>query len=117
MDLVTLNNGTLSQFASELNLAAGTYAQVIVVLADSTDALTTSAQSAGAVSNDEVDYVDTSNTAHTVPLAVLNAAQGINISTSLTVVAAATSISSAVRQPFKPEFEYDDEHDHESLRI
>ena len=37
-----------------------------------------------------------SDLAHTVPLAVLNAAQGINISTSLTVVAAATGISSAV---------------------
>ncbi|HEY6458028.1 MAG TPA: DUF4382 domain-containing protein [Steroidobacteraceae bacterium] len=96
VDLVTLNNGTLSQFASELKLTAGTYAQVIVVLADSTDALTTSAQTAGAASNDEVDYVDSSNLAHTVPLAVLNAAQGISIGTSLTVAGAATGISSAV---------------------
>jgi hypothetical protein len=92
VDLVSLNNGTLSQFASELKVTAGTYSQVIVVLADSTDTLTTSAQTAGAASNDEVDYVDTSNLAHTVPLAVLNAAQGINISTSLTVAAAATGI-------------------------
>ncbi|HTB67277.1 MAG TPA: DUF4382 domain-containing protein [Steroidobacteraceae bacterium] len=92
VDLVSLNNGTLSQFASELKVAAGTYSQVIVVLADSTDTLTTSAQTAGAASNDEVDYVDTSNVAHTVPLAVLNAAQGIDISTSLTVAAAATGI-------------------------
>jgi hypothetical protein len=96
VDLVTLNNGTLSQFASELNLSSGTYAQVIVVLADSTDALTTSAQSAGAASNDEVDYVDANSLTHTVPLAVLNAAQGISITTSLTVVGAATGISSAV---------------------
>ncbi len=43
VDLVTLNNGTLSQFASDLKLTAGTYAQVMLVLADSTDALTTSA--------------------------------------------------------------------------
>jgi Domain of unknown function (DUF4382) len=96
VDLVNLNNGILNQFASELTLTAGTYAQVIVVLADSTDALTTSAQSAGAASNDEVDYVDASNLAHTVPLAILNAAQGISITTSLTVVGAATGISSAV---------------------
>jgi len=96
VDLVTLNNGILNQFASELKLTAGTYAQVILVLADSTDALTTSAQTAGAASNDEVDYVDTSSVAHTVPLAILNAAQGINISTSLTVVGAATGIASAV---------------------
>jgi hypothetical protein len=96
VDLATLDNGVLNQFASELKLTAGTYAQVILVLADSTDPLTTSAQTAGAASNDEVDYVDSNNLAHTVPLAVLNAAQGINIATNLTVTGAATGISSAV---------------------
>ena len=40
IDLVTLNNGTLGQIASELKLGTGTYAQVLVILADSTDALT-----------------------------------------------------------------------------
>jgi hypothetical protein len=95
IDLVTLNNGTLSQFATELKLSAGTYAQVLVMLADSTDALAASAQSAGAATNDEVDYFDTSDVAHTVPLAVLNAAQGISVSTSLTVAASSsTSIGS-----------------------
>src|SRR5580693_1116587 len=54
VDLVTLNNGTLNQFASELKLTSGSYAQVILMLADSTDTLTTSAQTAGAASNDEV---------------------------------------------------------------
>src|ERR1700733_1290032 len=58
IDLATLNNGTLVQFASGLKLAAGTYSQVMLILADSTDALTSSAQTAGAASNDEVDYVD-----------------------------------------------------------
>jgi Domain of unknown function (DUF4382) len=91
IDLVTLNNGALSQIASELKLTAGTYAQVLVILADSTDALSTSAQSAGAATNDEVDYIDTADVSHTVPLAVLNAAQGISISTSLTVAASAAS--------------------------
>src|SRR5580692_7797529 len=91
VDLVTLNNGTLSQFASELKLATGTYSQVMLILADSTDALTSAAQASGAASNDEVDYVDTLDLPHTVPLAILNAAQGINISTSLTVAAASTS--------------------------
>jgi hypothetical protein len=96
VDLVTLDNGALSQLASGLKLAAGTYTQVIVVLADSTDPLTTSAGTLGAASNDEVDYLDTSDVARTVPLAILNAAQGINISTSLTVAAAATSLGSAI---------------------
>jgi hypothetical protein len=91
IDLATLTNGTLIQFASGLKLAAGTYTQVMLILADSTDALTSSAQTAGAASNDEVDYVDTLDVAHTVPLAVLNAAQGISVSTSLTVAAASST--------------------------
>ncbi|HEV2700713.1 MAG TPA: DUF4382 domain-containing protein [Steroidobacteraceae bacterium] len=91
VDLVSLNNGTLSQFASALKLATGTYSQVMLVLADSTATLTSSAQSSGAASNDEVDYLDSQSVAHAVPLAVLNAAQGISISTSLTVAAAASS--------------------------
>jgi hypothetical protein len=96
VDLVGLTNGTLSQFASDLKLAAGTYNQEMVVLADTTDALSSSAGTVGAASNDEVDYLDTNSIAHTVPLAILNAAQGISISTSLTVAAAATNISSAI---------------------
>ena len=95
VDLVTLNNGALSQFASELKLTAGTYAQVMVILADSTDALATSAQSAGAATNDEVDYLDSADVAHTVPLAVLNAAQGVGISTSLTVATSTSTGSSS----------------------
>ncbi|HTC45242.1 MAG TPA: DUF4382 domain-containing protein [Steroidobacteraceae bacterium] len=91
VDLVNLTNGTLSQFASDLKLSTGTYAQVMLILADSTDALTSAAESAGAATNDEVDYVDASDVAHTVPLAVLNAAQGIRISTSLTVSASTSS--------------------------
>ncbi len=92
VDLVNLTNGTLSQVASNLNVPAGTYAQMMLVLADSTDALTTSAQSAGAASNDQVDYIDALNLAHTAPLAILNAAQGITIATHLTVAASSTTL-------------------------
>ncbi len=91
VDLANLDNGTLSQFASELKLPAGTYAQVMLILADSTDALIASAGTSGAATNDEVDYVDASDAAHTVPLAVLNAAQGIAISASLTVAASSST--------------------------
>ena len=94
IDLVTLTNGTLSQLASGLKLGAGTYDQVLVMLADSTDALSSSAQTAGAATNDEVDYLDTAAVAHTAPLAVLNAAQGISISTSLAVTASSSSVGS-----------------------
>ncbi len=92
IDLVNLNNGALSQIASGLKLTAGTYSQVLVILADANAALATSAQSAGAATNDEVDYVDASDLTHTVPLAVLNAAQGISIGTSVTVAAASSSL-------------------------
>ena len=92
LDLVNLNNGALSQFVSNLKLDAGSYAQIMLILADSTDALTTSAQGAGAATNDEVDYVDALDVAHTAPLAVLNAAQGISIGTSLTVAASSTTV-------------------------
>jgi Domain of unknown function (DUF4382) len=92
IDLVSLSNGTLAQFASELKLTAGTYNQVMLVFADSTDTLTAAAHSAGAATNDEVDYLDADDVAHTVPLAVLNAARGIGIATSLTVAAAATTV-------------------------
>jgi hypothetical protein len=91
IDLVNLNNGALSAFASQLKLSAGTYSQVMLVLADSTAALSASASSSGAASNDEVDYLDSLDVTHTVPLAILNAAQGISISTSLTVASATTS--------------------------
>jgi hypothetical protein len=91
VDLVNLNNGTLSEFANQLKLAAGSYSQVMLILADSTDTLVSSASTSGATSNDEVSYVDSLDVAHTVPLAILNAAQGITISTSLTVAAATTS--------------------------
>ncbi len=94
IDLANLNNGALSQMASSLKLAAGSYAQLLLVLADSTDALASGAHSAGAVSNDEVDYVDAADLLHTAPLAVLNAAQGIRIGASLTVAAAATTLGS-----------------------
>ena len=91
LDLVSLNNGTLGQFASQIKLAPGTYNQVRLILADSTDPLTTSAQTLGAASNDEVDYIDTMDLPHAVPLAIVNAAQGISLNSSFTVAAATTS--------------------------
>ncbi len=94
VDLVSLNNGTLNQFASALKVTAGSYGQVMLILADSTDPLTSSAQSLGAATNDEVDYVDAADVAHTAPLAVLTAAQGISISTSLTIAAASSTLGS-----------------------
>src|SRR5579875_1858650 len=88
VDLVAVTNGALSQIAGNLSLAAGTYHQMRVVLADATDPLTSSAQSAAALYNDEVDYTDSSGAAHQVPLEVPNAAQGVGFAIDLTVKSA-----------------------------
>ncbi len=88
IDLVSVTNGTLWQFASNLALPPGTYQQMRVVLADATEQLTSSAQSAAALYNDEVDYTDSSGTAHRVPLEIPNAAQGVGFAIDLTVQSA-----------------------------
>ncbi|MGH8261078.1 MAG: DUF4382 domain-containing protein, partial [Steroidobacteraceae bacterium] len=87
IDLAAATNGALSQFASNLSLPAGTYHQMRVVLADATDTLASSAQSAGATYNDEVEYTDGSGADHQVPLEIPNAAQGIGFAIDLTVSA------------------------------
>lgn len=86
VDLAGLTNGALGQFASSLKVPQGTYSQMRVVLTDSAASLTSAAQAAGAMFNDEVDYTDTSGTLHRLPLQVPNAAQGIAFGVSFTVV-------------------------------
>lgn len=85
IDLAAATNGALSQFAGSLSLPSGTYRQMRVVLSDSTESLASSAQSAGALYNDEVDYTDSGGVAHQVPLEIPNAAQGIGFAIDLTV--------------------------------
>ena len=85
LDLVGLTSGTLNEFATQLKVPAGTYHQVRLFLADRTETLTSSAQTAGATYNDEVTYFDANNVQGTVPLEIPNAAQGIGIETELTV--------------------------------
>ncbi|HTX24937.1 MAG TPA: DUF4382 domain-containing protein [Steroidobacteraceae bacterium] len=88
IDLATATNGSLAQFASSLSLSGGTYNQMRLVLTDANVALTSSAQAAGALYNDEVDYTDSSGTLQRYPLQVPNAAQGITFPVSLTVQSA-----------------------------
>lgn len=85
LDLVTLTSGTLNQFATQLKVTPGSYHQVRLFLADRTEALTSSAQSAGATYNDEVTYFDANNVQATLPLEIPNATQGIGIETELVV--------------------------------
>ena len=95
IDLVALTNGGLSQFASQLKLATGTWSQMLLVLADSSATLATSASSLGAASNNEVDYYDTSGTLHQTQLQVANVAAGIALPISLTLTANLSAIESS----------------------
>jgi len=83
VDLVADEGGSLGSIASGLNLLAGTYSQVRIIPIDPSSALTTSAQSAGALYNAEADYVDASGNTHQLPLELLNPDKGISIQTSL----------------------------------
>lgn len=85
IDLTAVTHGTLSEFASSLSLATGTYNQIRLVLADSNTSLASSAQSAGALYNDEVDTTGSSGALERLPLAVPNAAQGITFAINLTI--------------------------------
>jgi hypothetical protein len=96
LDLVTLTSGTLNEFATQLKVPPGSYRQVRLFLADRTEALTSSAQSAGATFNDEVTWFDANNVQTTVPLEIPNPAQGIGIETQLDVQAAEDAILAAL---------------------
>ncbi len=85
VDLTAVTNGTLSQIASNLSLPTGTYNQMRLVLVDSSAPLTSSAQGAGALYNDEVDTTSASGALERLPLEVPNAAQGVTLAVTLTV--------------------------------
>jgi hypothetical protein len=67
LDLATLNGGATTAFDS-LEMDAGTYAQIRLVLAGVEEDLTKSARTLGLNWNDAVQYLDASGTSHLVPL-------------------------------------------------
>ncbi|MEJ1964086.1 MAG: DUF4382 domain-containing protein [Gammaproteobacteria bacterium] len=95
-DLVGLNSGTLSQFASQLAIPTGTYRQMRLLLADRSAPLTDSAKSLSATFNNEVTSFDSAGTQTTLPLEVANAAQGIGIEMELVVPAPTEAILAAL---------------------
>jgi hypothetical protein len=95
LDLVGLNSGALNAFASQLAIPTGTYRQLRLLLADRSDALTASAQSAGATFNNEVTWFDANGVQSTLPLELANAAQGIGIEMNLVVAAPTEAILAA----------------------
>ena len=96
LDLLALTDGTLKEFASQLPIPTGTYNQIRLFLSDTSATLTSSAQSAGAQFNNEVDYFDASNVVQRVPLAVPNAAFGVAFPIKLTVQTAQKAILAAL---------------------
>jgi len=85
VDLVADAGGTLGTLATNVNLLAGTYAQIRLIPVDPSTALTASASTLGALYNAEADYVDSAGTTHQLPLELLNPDKGIGIAGSLKV--------------------------------
>src|SRR5260370_6795270 len=85
VDLVTESGGNLGSLVTGLRLAPGTYSQVRLIPLDAAAALTTSAQTAGALYNTQADYVDSAGTTHQLPLELLNPDKGIGIPGTLKV--------------------------------
>jgi hypothetical protein len=92
LDLVQLTDGALLQFTSALNVPTGTYGQLRILLTDPSAALLTSAQSAGALFNDEVDFFDSTGIEQKLPLRLVNPEKGIGIAMTLKVPDATTQV-------------------------
>ena len=84
IDLAAVSNGGLALFASALKIPTGSYAQMQLILADTSATLATSAQSAGLLYNDQVDYLDSTGAAVAAPLQLVHPEQGIIVAVSLT---------------------------------
>ena len=84
-DLATVSSGGLAIFGNALNIPQGTYAQMRLLLTDSSAPLATSAQTAGLLYNDQVEYLDTTGAAVAAPLELVHPEQGIGLSVTLTI--------------------------------
>jgi hypothetical protein len=77
VDLLTLQNGSLSQLFGNTMLAPGNYQQIRVFLAGPDAALTPSAMAAKLLYNDQVNYQDAAGTQQSAPLELVNPSKGI----------------------------------------
>jgi Domain of unknown function (DUF4382) len=85
VDLVQENGGNLGTAVTDLKILPGSYSQIRLIPVDASAALTSSAQTLGALYNSEADYVDSSGTTHQLPLELLNPDKGVGIQASLSV--------------------------------
>jgi hypothetical protein len=96
VDLSTALEGTLSSLTTGLNVPVGTYAQVRLIPVDSTTTLLSSASALGAIYNSEVDFTDSNNAAHQVPLELLNPDKGLGVATTVQVKGDTSNVFSSV---------------------
>jgi hypothetical protein len=85
IDLATVTNGALALFGSALKIPTGTYAQMQLLLTDTSAPLVTSAQSVGLLYNDQVEYLDRTGAPTVAPLELVHPEQGIVLAVSLTI--------------------------------
>jgi uncharacterized protein DUF4382 len=85
VDLATVTNGALAVFGSALKIPTGTYAQLQLLLTDTSAPLAASAQAAGLLFNDQVQYLDSTGAATSAPLELVHPEQGILLSVSLKI--------------------------------
>ncbi|HUN94451.1 MAG TPA: DUF4382 domain-containing protein [Burkholderiaceae bacterium] len=89
VNLAALNNGSFQDVFPNLQLPVGTYKQVRLVLVSDDAALTASASSQGLAYNDQVDYLDATNTMQHAPLELVGPRQGIQVFGTFDVTSAA----------------------------
>jgi hypothetical protein len=85
IDLATVGNGGLAVFGSALKIPTGTYSQMQLLLSNSSAALVTSAQTAGLLYNDQVEYLNSAGAAVTAPLELVHPDNGIVLAVTLTI--------------------------------
>jgi hypothetical protein len=101
LDLAALTPGDLAALVTGVSISAGTYVQVHLVTADSADALTASAQTAGLANNSQITVTAADGTTTTAPLESpvpeggLTIAANISLAESLSTSSLNTSASTA----------------------
>ncbi|MGO9512117.1 MAG: DUF4382 domain-containing protein [Steroidobacteraceae bacterium] len=90
VDLLTLQNGNLSQMWGNAPLSNATYQQIRVFLVAPDAALTASATTQKLLYNDQVNYQDSNDTEQSSPLELVNPSKGIAVYGTFTVADGST---------------------------
>jgi len=85
VDLAAVTNGGLAVLGSALKIPTGKYAQMQLLLTDTSAPLASSAQTATLLFNDQVEYLNSSGAPTAAPLELVHPEQGILLSVSLTI--------------------------------